>query len=31
LSREIGIDRVDLVAIGFGRRFVAVHWIPSAL
>ncbi len=31
LSREIGIDRVDLVAIGFGRPFVAVHWIPSAL
>ncbi len=31
LSREIGIDRVDLIAIGFGRRFIAVHWIPAAL
>ncbi len=31
LSREIGIDRVDLVAVGFGSRFVAVHWIPSVL
>lgn len=31
LSREIGIDRVDLVAVGFGRRFVSVHWIPAAL
>ena len=31
LSTELGIDRVDLVAVGFGRRFIAVHWIPSAL
>ena len=31
LSRETGIDRVDLVAVGFGSRFVAVHWIPSVL
>ena len=31
LSREIGIGRVDLVAVGFGTRFVAVHWIPSVL
>lgn len=31
LSSELGIQRVDLVAVGFGRRFVAVHWIPSAL
>ena len=31
LSREIGIGRVDLVAVGFGSRFVAVHWIPSVL
>lgn len=31
LSREIGIDRVDLVAVGFGTQFIAVHWIPSVL
>mgnify|MGYP001816711816 CR=1 FL=1 len=31
LSRETGVSRVDLVAVGFGSRFVAVHWIPSAL
>ncbi len=31
LSREIGIDRVDLVAVGFGSRFIAIHWIPSVL
>ncbi len=31
LSREIGIGRVDLVAIGFGSRFVVVHWVPSVL
>ena len=31
LSREAGVSRVDLVAVGFGSRFVAVHWIPSAL
>jgi putative endonuclease len=31
LSREIGVERVDLVAVGFGERFIAVHWIPAAL
>jgi putative endonuclease len=31
LSREIGIGRVDLVAIGFGARFVTIHWIPYVL
>jgi putative endonuclease len=31
LSREVGIDRVDLVAVGFGSSFIAVHWIPAAL
>lgn len=31
LSREFGVDRVDLVAVGFGNRFVTVHWIPSVL
>ena len=31
LSREIGIGRVDLVAVGFGTRFIAIHWIPSVL
>lgn len=31
LSREIGIGRVDLVAVGFGPRFVTVHWIPYVL
>ncbi len=31
LSREVGLSRVDLVAVGFGSRFIAVHWIPSAL
>lgn len=31
LSREVGVSRVDLVAVGFGSRFIAVHWIPSAL
>lgn len=31
LSGEIGIGRVDLVAVGFGERFVVVHWIPSVL
>jgi putative endonuclease len=31
LSREVEIGRVDLVAIGFGSRFIAVHWIPRAL
>lgn len=31
LSREIGIDRVDLVAVGFGEEFVSVHWIPAVL
>ena len=28
LSNELGIGRVDLVAVGFGERFVAIHWIP---
>ena len=31
LSRETGVSRVDLVAVGFGSRFIVVHWIPSAL
>ena len=31
LSRDIGIDRVDLVAVGFGARFVSIHWIPAVL
>lgn len=31
LSREIGIGRVDLVSVGFGRRFISIHWIPGAL
>lgn len=31
LSRELGIGRVDLVAVGFGERFVAIHWIPFAV
>ncbi|HEY5651580.1 MAG TPA: YraN family protein [Acidimicrobiia bacterium] len=31
ISREIGIGRVDLVAVGFGKRFVTVHWIPYVL
>ena len=31
LSRETGIGRVDLVAVGFGSEFVAVHWLPSVL
>lgn len=31
LSREIGISRVDLVAVALGERFVTLHWIPYAL
>lgn len=31
LSGELGIGRVDLVAVGFGTRFVSVHWIPFAI
>lgn len=31
LSGELGIGRVDLVAIGFGSRFVSIHWIPFAV
>jgi Holliday junction resolvase-like predicted endonuclease len=31
LSHQIGVGRVDLVAVGFGDRFVTIHWIPSVL
>lgn len=31
LSSELGIGRVDLVAVGFSRRFVTIHWIPHIL
>lgn len=31
LSREIGVGRVDLVAVALGVRFVTLHWIPYAL
>ena len=31
LSHEIGIGRVDLVAVALGERFVTLHWIPYAL
>lgn len=31
LSGELGIGRVDLVAVGFGCRFVSIHWIPFAI
>jgi len=31
LSSELGIGRVDLVAVGFSQRFVTIHWIPHVL
>ena len=31
LSSELGIGRVDLVAVGFSRRFVTIHWLPHII
>lgn len=31
LSDATGISRVDLVAVGFGRDYVTIHWVPWAV
>ena len=30
LARDLGVDRVDYLGVGFGSQFVDFHWVPGS-